>query len=141
MVIAGWLLTATMLLYPIEAVPAWLETKRAIESASPSTAAQAGGLQFDLRTAIVHCGPLGWAGGVAGFIGAVWVAVAAGLWVYYRSRGRTLLRSSRAAFIAVLGGVALVFGLQHTLWRISGILVTDGTGPQLHEAPRCITTI
>lgn len=140
MVIAGWMLAGTMLLYPIEAVPAWLEARRALEAASTPVIAPTGGLQFDLRTAIIHCGPVGWAGSVAAFLGVAWVAIAGGLWLYHRSRGYTLVRSSKTALAAVLAGVVVVFGVQASIWRLSGILVTSTASPQPHEEARCITT-
>jgi hypothetical protein len=106
----GWILTGLMLLYPVDAILSeratrqLLAAERAAQQARPPTS----GMQFDLRTSGIHCGPLGWAGAWAFLLGVVWALVANGLWLHYRLDGRSLATSSRYALVVVVAGVAVV---------------------------------
>ena len=106
----GWVLATLMLLYPIDyylAKRATYQMSAAERAARPSAPASSG-MQFDLRTATIHCGPVGWAGSWAFLIGGVWTLVASGLWVNYRLANQRLAASSRSAFLVTAAGVAIV---------------------------------
>ena len=106
----GWLLTATMLLYPVD----YALTKRLIDrmiaaerAARPPEPASSG-MQFDLHSGPHHCGPLGWAGTWAFLIGSLWVLTAGSLWIKYRQSARPLDAQSRRVFLVTASGVVTV---------------------------------
>ena len=105
----GWVLAGLMLLYPLDAFLAWRATRdhpvAAREAQAPSS-----GIQFDLRTTPLHCGPLGWAGAWAFLLGVGWALVAGGLSLYYRLTNKSLATSSVRALVAVVLGAAIVVG-------------------------------
>jgi hypothetical protein len=96
----GWLLTTMMLLYPIHAC--------VVVRADLEFARQHPESQFDLRTIVMHDTVFGWAGAWGAALGIVWLAVAIGLWIYYRISGRTLSRKSRRPLIGILIGLLVV---------------------------------
>jgi hypothetical protein len=106
----GWVLAALMLLYPIDYYLAKRATYQMIaaDRAAQRSAPASSGMQFDLRTATIHCGPVGWAGSWAFLIGAVWTLVASSLWIHYRLTSQRLTASSRRAFLVTAAGVAIV---------------------------------
>jgi hypothetical protein len=120
----GFALAATMILYPVDAMRALRELRDVIETERTSPPlASAGGMKFDLRTSVVHCGLIGWAGRMASLVGSVWVLVASGLWIHYRLRRKALASSSRATFFAVVAGVFIVQATSEVISRVYGIMV------------------
>ena len=109
----GWVLAGLMLLYPIDAILAERASRQVLAKQRAEQLAKpvGSGMQFDVRTMSIHCGPLGWAGAWAFLLGSVWALVAGSLWFYYRLNGRILGDSSRRAFLVVLSGVAMVVGV------------------------------
>jgi hypothetical protein len=75
----GWLLTTMMLLYPIHAC--------IVVRADLEFARQHPESQFNLRAIVMHDTVFGWAGAWGAALGIVWLAVAIGLWIYYRISG------------------------------------------------------
>jgi hypothetical protein len=114
----GWVLAGLMLLYPVDTFLAMRATREQFAAGRAAREAQApsSGIQFDLRTPPLHCGPLGWAGAWAFMIGVVWVLVAGGLSLYYRLTKKAIARSSRRAFLVVAAGVATVVGTLILEW-------------------------
>src|SRR5437870_1120874 len=110
---AGWVLASLMALYPIDAfveeraMRQLIAAERAAHPPQPASS----GMQFELRTSTIHCGPLGWLGSWAFILGAVWVLVAGSLWLHYRLTARRLDTASRRAFAAVSIVVTTVLGV------------------------------
>lgn len=122
----GFALAATMMLYPFEAIWVVQQLRDVIEAERtplPPSVPATNGMQFDMRTSIVHCGLVGWAGGLAFLLGIVWGFVASALWVHYRLRQRALARTSRLAFVAVLVGVLVVETTYEVIYRVFGMMV------------------
>jgi hypothetical protein len=116
----GWGLAGLTLLYPWEAVYAWHQVHDLLATETQSVLQGAGA--FDLRTSTIHCGPLGWLGGVATFVSLIWLLAALVAWVGRRRRGeRPLATPSRLVVGAVLGAVLLAFGTQQYFARVHGV--------------------
>ena len=107
----GWLLTAMMLLYPVDSVLSKRQMDRMIaaERAARPPEPASSGTQFDLDPGPYHCGPLGWAGAWAFLIGSLWVLTAGSLWLKHRQAARPLDALSRRAFVVTASGVIAVF--------------------------------
>jgi hypothetical protein len=79
---------------------------------------------FDLRTSVIHCGTVGWLGGVGTFLSLVWLLMALVAWVGRRSRREPRLAlPSRMVSAAVLGGVILALGTQQYFERVHRTLI------------------
>jgi hypothetical protein len=120
----GWSLFILTLLYPLDALHTWY-TVRDLLAAERALAVTGPGMAFDLRTQAIHCGILGWLGGIAGAVSLLWLMVALVEWVSRRVRRvGPFAAPSRRVIIAVLGGVVTAVATQQYFQRVLGILLT-----------------
>ena len=119
----GWGLFPLSLLYPVDAVHTWYVT-RALLAAEEVPVVAGHGMAFDLRTQVIHCGILGWLGGVATAFSLLWLILALVAWRSRRMRREAPLgASSRRVTGAVFGGVLLVVATQQYFQHVLGILL------------------
>jgi hypothetical protein len=103
---AGWVLAITMLLYPVDMAHSWW-VLRPFRAAEPPAVATSG-MQFELRSMAIHCGPVGWVGAWAWLFGLVWLAVSGALCLArHRSDGR-MEPSTRRVLLSVAASLCLV---------------------------------
>ncbi len=112
----GWALAVGMLLYPVDTV---LARHAMSELAMPiqPTISTAAGMQMDLRSMAIHCGPLGWAGAWSMLLGLVWLAVALSLSLWRTRGGKRLGGATSRAMIAILAGLVVVVGTMAVEYR------------------------
>jgi len=120
--LAGWALFLLTLLYPWNAVRTWYLVRDLL--ASEGRVAPPGqGMVFDLRSQVIHCGIVGWLGGVA-FLSLVWLLFALVGWASRRIRQEGSRDGpSRLAVAAVLAGVVPALGTQQIFEHVFGVLI------------------
>jgi hypothetical protein len=119
----GWSLCALTLLYPVDAVHTWYVT-RDLLAAEVVPVVTGHGMAFDLRTQVIHCGILGWLGGVATAFSLLWLILALVAWGSRRMKRQAPLgASSRRVSASVFGGVLLVVATQQYFQHVLGVLL------------------
>lgn len=125
--LAGWCLAVVTAFYPVDAVLTWLDVRDLLTAEQRPPIPVEGGMVFDLRTMDIHCGMLGWLGGVGAALSMLWLVFVLANWVARRNRRQgPLVPRSRWVIAAVMASLLTAFATQLFFEHVFGITLVDG---------------